>query len=422
MGKAMKRERKKCESVSVRWAQWISRMPLRRAFFVYALIYLLISIALISGTILFCDSIRTQIIEEEISLRMGFNGDRVGMEKALTDTYIYVTILPEEELEEGIVVSAADQNMLYTGLGFLQIFCVAAWPIVCLSLAGRRFYRRKLREPLQLLRCAALRIGQNDLDFSLRYDAQDELGRLCADFETMRAGVLAHEREMWRAIAERRRQTAALEHDLRTPLTVLKGQTELLEASAERVSPPKLRESMHTMRSHIERMERYIQGLSQMSSLEDETVRREPVQLHVLADMLADTGEMLCRQKGVAFVMQEAQGMAPADAQLVARVFDNLVKNAARYAADRVTAAISCQNGRLMLIVQDDGPGFSPKALVHGTDPFYSESKTGVQGHLGLGLNIARVLCELCGGGLTLANAPEGGAMVTADFGIVEKS
>ena len=128
---------------------------------------------------------------------------------------------------------------------------------------------------------------------------------------------------------------------------------------------------------------------------------------------------MLAAGQGKAFALEaeEPLGLVMADTQLVERVFDNLTANALRYASARVEAKLAVREGRLILTVRDDGRGFSENALLHADEPFFSEEKTGAQGHLGLGLNVARVLCERCGGALTLCNVPEGGACVTADFG-----
>ena len=425
MGKAMRRTPR--PGLREGWARFIMRLPLRRAFVVYVLLYMLLAIALVLGTCLAAGKIRDRILlDAMIDMQITDMEDVVRINRA--------TINASVELRDGKIVShrvilSQGQEPLYAYCGYAQMLSIVVWPLLCLWLAARRFYRRKLREPLALLQHAAARIGQNDLDFSLHYDTEDELGRLCADFEQMRAGVLAHEREMWRTLETHRRQTAALAHDLRTPLTVLKGQMELLDASAEAVTPERLHRAMHTMRSHILRMERYVAGLGEMRRTQEEGVHMRPVPLEDLARTLEETGLFLCREKALAFSMETVQApvTVPADTQLIQRVFDNLLSNALRYAGSRIQASLLLHSRRLTLTVRDDGPGFSPEALARASEPFFSESKTGADGHLGLGLHIAQVLCERCGGSLMLSNARTGGAVIVADFGFashetVEKS
>lgn len=402
-----------------RWARRMARLPLRRALFAYVLLFTLAAVALVIGTCLLCESGKDRLIAEGWVRVVGEDG-RIVLRtyKAFMDATALST--DGEELHYELVMSA-EMDARYELLSVIEGFSLFVWPLVCMALAARAFYRRKLREPLNVLRAAALRIGENDLDFSIDYDAPDEMGRLCADFERMRARVLAHERALWREMEERRRQTAALSHDLRTPLTVLKGEAELLESGA--LPPERVRRTAETMRGHILRMERYVAGLNEMRRLEDMQPHRERMALGALAERLRETGALLAGQAGRAFALGADAPMAAvwADAQLVERVFDNLMQNALRYASERVEARLSLEDGRLVLTVRDDGRGFSQQALAHAADPFWSEDKTGAQGHLGLGLNISRGICERCGGALTLDNDARGGACVRADFGTCEK-
>lgn len=105
--------------------------------------------------------------------------------------------------------------------------------VACLAVAGRRFYRDRLAGPIAAMDDAAGRIASGDLDFSVAPQRADELGRLCGQFEAMRAELERAEGELWRAAESRRQVNAAFAHDLRTPLTVVRGQAELIERSAE---------------------------------------------------------------------------------------------------------------------------------------------------------------------------------------------
>ena len=93
----------------------------------------------------------------------------------------------------------------------------------CIIAAALLFYRNKLKKPLAELMAASEKISNNDLDFSIEYDSKDELGQLCTSFEIMRTALANNFTEMWRQVEERKQLNAAFAHDLRTPLTVLKG-------------------------------------------------------------------------------------------------------------------------------------------------------------------------------------------------------
>lgn len=98
---------------------------------------------------------------------------------------------------------------------------------------------------------ASGKISRNDLNFSIEYDSKDELGKLCNSFEIMRTTLAENFSDMWRQVEERRQLNAAFAHDLRTPLTVLKGYDEMLKASDD----PKTRDTAAPMEKHILRME-----------------------------------------------------------------------------------------------------------------------------------------------------------------------
>lgn len=412
MAQAVKREKRSLRGL---WARCIRRLPLRQAFVVYVLLYLLLAFGLIVAGMNLLEGWRGRLVQETA-------GQLIEEEAApgvSYEVYYYIALV-----DAGVSIELADGSFLhryvavhghlYSYLGLMEIALVVLVPAVCLWLAAHRFYRRKLREPLNVLHQAAERIGRSDLDFAISYDSPDELGRLCADFERMRSGVLMHETELWRSLEDRRRQTAALSHDLRTPLTVLKGQAELLESA---LPPGRAAETVRIMRAHILRMERYVAGLNELRRLESIDVHRETLRLPELAAFLASGAELLCHSAGLAFAIEAPDAEVSADTQLIQRIFDNLLSNATRYARARVLAELTLCEGRLLLTLRDDGPGLSEAALTAAAEPFWSESKTGPDAHLGLGLNIARTLCERLGGRLLLGNGKDGGAMVTADLG-----
>lgn len=405
MGKGVK-------GVRARFDRLVDRLPLRRAMMLYVALYVLLAVTLMAITTEICQQIKDEIIANAVVNYFGEpQWDQIKIYRAVMNASVY-----GEDAQGNVVVIGimhADETA-YRLCSIVQMAGFTVWPLVCLSLAAHRFYRRKLARPIAVLQDAAGRIGRSDLDFTIRYDLPDEMGRLCADFERMRAGVLAHERALWRMMEERRMQTAALSHDLRTPLTVLRGQAEQL-ARAENAQA--VRRTAETMQSHILRMERYVSALNEVRRLEDAPVRRTETTLSALAGRLRETGGALCGPCAFSLETFGAEETILADAQLVERVFDNLVSNALRYAAGRVTAQLALCGERLTLSVRDDGRGFSEAALRHAAEPFWGEEKTGAQGHLGLGLNIVRTLCERCGGGLTLENHPGGGAVAAADLG-----
>ena len=130
--------------------------------------------------------------------------------------------------------------------------------------------------PLAILDHAAGQIADNNLDFKVVYNREDEMGKLCASFEKMRVALQESNEEMWRQMEERKRLNTAFSHDLRTPLTVLKGQSELLQQYAPKMSAEKVIGTSEMMHRHIVRLEAYVQTMSDLQRLEDiEIIRKQ---------------------------------------------------------------------------------------------------------------------------------------------------
>lgn len=325
----------------------------------------------------------------------------------------------EEEPNLIAVVPLMDEQQRTVSV-LLTVASILCFPICYgggAALCAALFYRRKLKGPIALLDMASRKIAEKDLDFAIHWDRRDEMGALCASFEEMRRALWENNRVMWRQMEERKRLNAAFAHDLRTPLTVLSGYTGMLRRDlAEGTAPADMAQEVDVMEAQVRRLEDYVQAMSSLQRLEDQPVRRAWVRFSDLrAQMESEMDILLAGRQTV--LDAPGEGGAALDAERVMQVFENLVSNAARFAAARVEATVEWDGNRLVLSVKDDGPGFTPEGLRRAAEPFYRGDGPDAQGHLGLGLNICRVLCEACGGGLEIANGHEGGARVRAWFG-----
>ncbi len=342
---------------------------------------------------------------------------------------------------------------LYTALSILMIVSVPAVFLVCFFLTSRAFYRAKLEKPIKTMDAAAQRIASGDLDFKLAARAEgskDELDALCDSFESMRSELDSANRAMWRAAENRRRVNAAFAHDLRTPLTVLKGRAEMLGALALQGSLDSdfARETACAMARQVNRLERYVESMRDLSALDEYRVDARAVAIEPWFASVSKEAAVYAADAGLAFE-SSSEGlsgqMVALDESALARIVENAVANACRYAASRVTLRCSWSDGELFVRVSDDGPGFGPEALTHACEPFWrdkaraeedpcavpedgardgSASQHGARPdqvgaatasqHFGLGLNICATLAEKLGGEVRLGNAPDGGAVVEA--------
>ena len=399
---------------------------------------------------------RLQTVEE-------FANTNLGEDVVLSNVAYYVS------LDEASYLTWIDWTLrLVAGVGV---------PIVAFGglavLLFRRFYRRHIGGPLSVLEAAADRIARQDLDFQIGAVRGRELGRLGAAMEGMRSSLLATQRELWRTAEDRRRLNAAFAHDLRTPVTVLKGTLEMARIKADRAgSGEDVRKTLDTLSGQADRLESYAQLMSRVTKLEDREVMRSACAPSDVARVLERqaAGYVATSGNGCKLLFSLGDGMRAAgagdggaaapdaggaagagveraaepdaghaaapcpellsiDMQLVEEVLGNLLGNACDHARSKVAVSVDLLQPEqdsfpagargdvcLELVVTDDGRGFTAEALHHGCDPFYSEAKSAE--HFGLGLNIARTLARLHGGAVELGNLEGGGACVTATFAV----
>lgn len=327
--------------------------------------------------------------------------------------------LPANADGERPVVSNVGYYLPYPGdpqpyrlIAGAAIASVPAAFVACVVVAGRRFYRARLAGPIATIDEAARRIATNDLDFCVEPSRNDELGRLCGQIEAMRAELERTEAELWRAAEGRRQVNAAFAHDLRTPLTVIRGQAELVGRLS---GDAPVRAAAAAIGRQADRLSDFAESMRGLDDLEAAEVAPEPMDPGTWLDAATSDALEVAHGAGVA-LSTSRNGLPPlveADARALSRIADNLVANAARYARSEVRLSLSWEGGELALVVSDDGPGFDEAALARAADPFWGESK-GSDGHMGLGLYVARSLVARHGGSLELSNTPGGGAIVHA--------
>ena len=330
----------------------------------------------------------------------------------------YLTNEQGEQLGDGAYIGIVPVPMSKEDertIALLEKLPIVATPIYsafCIIAAALLFYRNRLKKPLAELRTASEKIANNDLDFSIDYDNNDELGQLCASFEIMRTTLADNFSKMWRQVEERKALNTAFAHDLRTPLTVLKGYNEMLQASDN----SQTRETAATMGKHISRMESYVSSMSNLRRMEDTQPEYKLIDLQTVASSLYDSAKIVCTKNGKKLFLQNDIPVSrlSLDGSFVSQVCNNLISNAVRYARTSVTISFALRDNGLLLSVSDDGKGFDKSGLQKATSPYYTEESNHSE-HFGLGLYICKLLCEHHNGYLKIENTTTG-AKVSAYF------
>ena len=298
----------------------------------------------------------------------------------------------------------------YAAMVGLPVFYIA----VGIGAAAAVYYRKKLRNPITQLQNGVERIQEDNLDFHIEYDGDDELGRLCCSMEKMRRELRQKHKALWESLEQRKLLNASVSHDLRTPITVLKGYLDYLEKNIpqDKLTEDMLFDTVSSMQGAVNRLELYVESVQDIEKIENIEIEKRSENVKLLLNELRSNVRQLARNKEIIISNDITVDKIQIDKGVFFRILENLLQNALRYAEKQVSINLSHKKDFLILTVKDDGKGFSAADLEKATTVFYSNDKE--KQHFGIGLSVCKILCEKHGGLLYVGNQKEKGACVTA--------
>ena len=290
-----------------------------------------------------------------------------------------------------------------------------------IGVAATIYYQKKLKIPIAQLQNGVEKIQEDNLDFHVEYNEDDELGELCCSMEKMRSELWQKQKALWESLEQRKLLNASVAHDIRTPITVLKGYLDYLEKMIpqDKLTEDMLLDTVSSMQGAVNRLEQYVDCVRDVEKIENIEIEKRPENVRRLLDEMRSNVKQLETNKEILIssnimTMDEVR----LDKSVFFRIFENLLQNALRYAKKQVHISILQNKNFLILTVEDDGNGFAGKDLEKAATVFYSSDKEGQ--YFGIGLSICRILCEKHGGLLSISNNKnKSGACVTAKLNIV---
>lgn len=302
---------------------------------------------------------------------------------------------------------------------FLQTYSILLLSVAGMIIAVFLFYRNKISLPLTELNKASEKIAANELDFHVHAFHSDELGTLCSQFETMRQALYDNNQHMWDMVEEQKILRAAIAHDIRSPLTVLRGYQEtMLEfVPKDCFDKSALIEMLQDGMDQIDRLNQFVESMRKLSSLEERKVNRQAVPLCELKKRL---DQLICVHENESNISAEIHyhfhtEQAGIDLDMIMETIENLLANAFSYAQNRIRIDVWEDGTELVFAVQDDGCGFSEGTELVTKARYHTSSSDNLE-HFGLGMYISRLYCEKHGGRLFTGNSEHGGAVVKAVF------
>lgn len=384
------------------------KMHIRAAFVLYVSVAMILSIGLIMLAFSLVDwhgeNVAFYIIQPED------DAGKVLSEESRSIKFFVDYDLVEDDYFDGFIVFYAKSIVV--------VLAIVIFIISFAMLSSAFFYSFKIKEPLRLLKDGAEKISQKSLDFTVQYNSQDEMGELCKSFEVMRYSLEQNNKKMWSMIEEQRQIHDAFSHDIRTPLTVLRGYNDLLieRIPENQISEEMLMKTLHLMKDNLIRLENFTVSMSNLQKLSDLSPEYFETDLELAYEMLKENALMIQGDIKINFRHEEEIFSAILPVDFIKQIITNLLTNAQRFAKKEIDIFLKINCDSLTIKVQDDGDGFSKEALAQAKNAYYSESNE----HFGLGLHICSILSKKIDGSIEIANNNIG-AIVTFTCPITTK-
>ncbi|MDO4522237.1 MAG: HAMP domain-containing sensor histidine kinase [Eubacteriales bacterium] len=260
--------------------------------------------------------------------------------------------------------------------------------------------------PIHKLRKATHNIAEGNLDFTVEVIGDDEISDLCRDFEQMRQRLLESTQEKLEYDQESKELISNISHDLKTPITAIKGYVEgIMDGVAD--TPEKMDRYIRTIYNKANDMDRLINELTFYSKIDTNRIPYEFHKVNVgeyFEDCFEEVGIEL-ESKGIEFcycnyVAEDVQIIA--DAEQIKRVISNIISNSVKYMGSRpgrIDIRVKDVGDFVQVEIEDNGKGIGPKELPCIFDRFYrADASRNSAGGRGIGLSIVKKIIEDHGG------------------------
>jgi two-component system sensor histidine kinase BaeS len=270
------------------------------------------------------------------------------------------------------------------------------------------------RRRLRALEGAAARLGEGDLSARAPQKGGDEIARLAAAFNRMAAELETRDRALRTSDALRRQMMADVSHELKTPLTAMRGYIETLRMPEVVLDADRRDRYFETIDRETRRLERIVKDLLDLARYEHGSVVLQPrlFDIERLFENVVGRHEREAQTRGVAIRIhvERHADQVVADPDRIEQAIENLVGNALRHTPPdgTITLSASQADGVATLSVSDTGPGIAPEHLPHVFERFYKVdfARAAESTGSGLGLSITKAIIERHGGTIAVTSQP----------------
>lgn len=317
------------------------------------------------------------------------------------------TVSAEHDYGYGITIADSETGQDGIQIMTKDLFVSALVILVFTSLSVGLWIYRSIATPLVKLRKATRNIKDGNLDFVLDVEGTDEFSELCRDFEEMRRRLKESAEEKIILDKENKELISNISHDLKTPITAVKGYVEgIMDGVAD--TPEKMDRYVRTIYNKTNEMDHLINELTFYSKIDTNRIPYTFSKLNV-EDYFSDCAEEIgleLETRGIQlcyanYVDRSVQVIA--DGEQIRRVIHNIIGNAIKYmdkAKEVIQIRVKDVGDFVQVEIEDNGKGIASKDLAYIFDRFYRTdvSRNSSKGGSGIGLSIVKKIMEDHGG------------------------
>jgi signal transduction histidine kinase len=304
----------------------------------------------------------------------------------------------------------AFRNMGLDSLAFLVSFTVfAAFICIINSILSYRM-TKNITAPLDILSRGVKQIQENNFAYRIEYNDEDEFRLVCEAFNQMAAQLEDSTARRIKDEANRRELLAGISHDLRTPLTTIKGYIEGLEAGVASTEEMRVKYFL-AIKNKAASMEHIIERLFMFSKLDMDEFPLTPRRVNIMraiTDMIEELTEEYANRGLIITITDSPVHFVLIDVVFLRNALINILENSVIYKTKetgRMEITASLADNSILIRFADDGPGVSPDALPKLFDAFYRADPSRHTKGSGLGLAISAKIVEHSGGSIYAENS-----------------
>ncbi|MDO5714538.1 MAG: HAMP domain-containing sensor histidine kinase [Tissierellia bacterium] len=291
----------------------------------------------------------------------------------------------------------------------LEMFIVFIFILLFLlaSLAVSIYYAKNFNKELLKILEVSKKIKAQNLEFTIQNTKVKELNHILQSMSDMKEALKTSLKKQWEEEQLKKEQVAALAHDIKTPLTIIRGNIEILKEK----SLGEENEYIYYALKNINDVEEYVKKLHEIAYMEKEnTPNIETWDTKEFINEILQQSKILGKEKRLHIVYKDYSypDKIQMDKRIITRAVMNVINNAIEYSPNKGNLFITTSTTEkyFTMTFEDEGQGFTKEDLKYGKEKFYQGDKSRTShSHVGLGLYIVNQMIESHGGSLVLENS-----------------